>query len=194
MLKLIAVAVTAAFAPRFMAEATPASSTTEKGKRFASKDYDLDTGEFEIEWKDGTSTKFNVDELPDEMKRKLMFHGFSQKVGDSYASAKGDIAKARTSAEETIAQLQKGEWTGERDSESRPRLGELAAAISSIKGIPLEDATAAVTAAAESGDEGAAKLKTWRAHPKIKAAILKARAEKAQAEVDAQTEVADIEV
>lgn len=164
----------------------------EVSKKFCSKDYDLDTGMVSFAFGDGKSFEVNVDELPSDIQRTLMLHGASQKIGDSYAGAKGNFAEAQANVQAVIEALKAGQWTGGRDGEGKPRLGELSAAIARVKGIPLEDATAAVNAANESGDEGQAKIKTWRAHPKIKAAIAAARAEKAQKELENASNAGDI--
>lgn len=177
-----------------MAEA----QATESKVKFAAKEYDLDTGEYVITFGDGTVLMQNVDQLPDEMKRNLMFHGYGQKVGDSYAGAKGDYSKAKQAANDVIEQLKNGDWRAGRDGEGRPRLGELADAIARVKGIPAEQARTAVDAAAAlDGDEaakkaGAEKLKVWRAHPKIKAALAALRAEKAQAELEAAGDAGEV--
>lgn len=163
-----------------------------KAPKFAEKDFDLDTGEVIFSFGNGTELKLDVNSLSPEIQKRLMFHGTLQKIGDSYAGAKGDFSKAIESARSVIEQLQSGEWRAARgEGEGRPRLGELSEAIARVKGVSVEEATTAVTAAAAlDGDEaaraaGAEKLKAWRAHPKIKAAIAAIRAEKAQAEADA---------
>lgn len=174
-LKLIASALSAAFTPLFMAE-----ESVGRNSKFCSKDVDLDTGVVSFAFGDGETITVNVDELPADIQRTLMLHGMSQKGGDSYAGAKGNFAEAKANLKAVIEALQQGQWSGGRDGEGKPRLGELSEALSRIKGISLEDATAAVTAAHESGDEGQEKIKTWRAHPKVKAMIAQIRFEKAQ--------------
>jgi len=184
MLKLLCLAA----APLMMVEEVAAASKA----KFCSKDYDLDTGVVSFEFGDGVKVEVNADELPADIQRTLMLHGLSQKGGDSYAGAKGNYAEAQANLSSVIDSLKQGQWAGARDGEGKPRLGELSAAIARVKGISLEDATAAVTAANESGDEGQAKIKTWRAHPKIKAAIAAARAEKAQRELEAATGAGEV--
>lgn len=183
--KLMSVAV--------MMAAEAAGSAGGRGK-FCEKDFDLDTGEVSFAFGNGETVKVIVDLLPDDMKRTLMLHGMSQKGGDSYAGAKGNFAEGIANLKEVIAALQAGQWNGGRDGEGKPRLGELSAAIARVKGVSLEDATAAVTAAYEAGETGAEKLKTWRAHPKIKAAIAAIRSEKAQKELEAAEGVDDLKL
>lgn len=172
-----------------MAEDTNGSAGTSaaeaKKPRFCDKDYDLDTGELTFEFGNGTTLKMNVSEVNEEMRTRAMFHGFSQKIGDSYASAKGDFGKGIESAQGVIDGLKSGDWNQGRDSEGRPRIAELAAALARAKGVPEEDALAAVTKAAaldgtdEEKKAGAEKLKAWRSHPMVKAALLAIAAEKA---------------
>jgi hypothetical protein len=178
----IKLALLAAFAPRFAVADDGGGVKT----KFCDKDADSDTGVVSFQFGDGTKMEINVDSLPTDIQRTLMLHGMLQKGGDSYAGAKGNFAEAKANLQAVFETLISGQWTGGRDGEGKPRLGELSAAIARVKGIKLEDATAAVNAANESGEEGQAKIKTWRAHPKIKAAIAAARAEKAQAEAEAQ--------
>jgi hypothetical protein len=49
--------------------------------------------------------------LPLEMQIRLMWHGCSQKVGDSFATAKGDVDKAYEEAGSVWEQLMGGTWT-----------------------------------------------------------------------------------
>jgi hypothetical protein len=171
-----------------MAADAPTSTGGSDAKvKFAEKEYDMETGIASVSFGNGTNLDTNVDELPEAMKRQLMLHGFLQKVGDSYAGAKGNYAEGIANAQDVITALKAGEWGTGRD-EGKPRLGELSAAIAAIKGIPLEQAEKVVEAADE------AKRKTWRAHPKIKAAIAKARAEKAQKELEGAASAGDIEI
>lgn len=156
---------------------TPAPAEP-KPPKFAEKDFDVDTGLFEINFGDGTRIDFDTNKLNEEIKRRAFFHGIGQKVGDSYAGAKGDFTKARESAQSVIDQLLAGEWKAARgEGEAKPRIGELSEAIARVKNVDLATATAAV----EKADDE--KRKTWRAHPKVKAAIAAIRSEKAQAEL-----------
>lgn len=154
-----------------------ASAATSAGKRgFSKKEYDLDTGVVSFTFEPGTDNEevieLNVLDLPQEIQRQLMLHGASQKGGDSYASVKGNVTQAKANLRDIISQLQSGEWRGAGD-EARPRLAELAAAISRIRNAPLEKVTAAVEAANDQ------QRKDWRSNAQVKAMIAKIRAEKA---------------
>lgn len=170
-----------------------------KTPKFCDKDYDPEQGTASFAFGNGKTLTADVSTFNDEIKTRLMFHGLLQKVGDSFAGAKGDYTKGIESASSVIEQLQRGEWNaGRGEGGNGPRLGELAEGIARVKGISLEEARAAVDAAAalqgtpEQKAAGAEKLKTWRAHPKIKAAIAQLKAEKAQAELDAAGDAGDI--
>lgn len=176
-LQMSALGFTGLCAEAGAAPATPAPAEP-KAPKFASKEYDLDTGAFEVLFGDGSKVELDVNKVNAELQKKAMFHGIAQKIGDSYAGAKGDFTKARESAQSVIDQLLAGEWRAARgEGEAKPRIGELSEAIARVKSVDLATATAAV----EKADDE--KRKTWRAHPKVKAAIAAIRSEKAQAEL-----------
>ena len=103
-----------------------------------------------------------------------MLHGAAQKIGDSYAGAKGDYDKAVEAAKGVIDQLAQGVWRAARgEGEARPRLGELAEAIARIKGVDRDKAMAAVEKATDE------QRKQWRGNAKVKATIAQIRAEAA---------------
>jgi hypothetical protein len=115
-------------------------------------------------------------------------HGASQKLGDSYASAKGSVADGVASLKRTIDTLTSGNWTaGRSDGETKPRTTELAQALAEIKGVDIATAQAAV----ENADED--KRKAWRGHPKVKAVIASIRAAKAAAKL-AKAEDEDVDL
>lgn len=184
------------------AEAGEADTSGNKTPKFAEKDYDPETGVASFDFGNGKSLRVDVSELNEEIRTRLMFHGLLQKVGDSYAGAKGDYAKALESAQSVIDQLKSGEWRAARgEGGTGPRLGELAEALARIKGVTVEEARAAVDAAAaldgteEQKAAGAEKLKAWRAHPQIKAAIAQNRAVKAQREAqEAGTSAGEVQL
>ena len=155
-----------------MAEAAAASSDAKP--KFAEKEYDMDTGEVSFTFGNGKSLSLNCNELSPEMQKQLMLHGALQKIGDSYAGAKGNYAEAIESAESVMEQLKQGVWRAARgEGDARPRLAELAEAISRIKQVDLEKSTAAVEKATDD------QRKQWRSNAKVKAVIAQIRAEKA---------------
>ena len=115
-----------------------------------------------------------------EIQTHFMLHGISQKVGDSYSGAKGDIAGAMASFAACLEQLKAGDWRASRgEGESKPRTTELASAVARIKGVEVE-----VAAEAIAGMEEDAR-KALRSNERVKATIALIRAEKAQAKLDA---------
>lgn len=163
-----------------------------KTPKFCDVEYDIDASAVFFNFGNGEVLSLGMSQLNTEMQQRVALHGINQKVRDSFAGAKGDYTKGIEAAKGVIEQLLQGQWRAARgEGEAKPRITELAAAISRLKGIELDVATAAVQAADDT------KRKEWRAHPKIKAAIAAIRAEKAAAELEAATakgEVADLTV
>ena len=163
------------------------SAQVEKTKRFCSKDYDLDENLVSFEFGDGRTLELKMADVPVETQKQLMLHGALQKIGDSYAGAKGDFNAGHSAASDVIEQLKAGVWkAGRGEGEGRPRLGELAEAISRIKEVPFEKAMAAV----EKGTDE--QRKQWRSNATVKSTIAQIRAEKAKKELEgaAQQELA----
>lgn len=179
MKSIISRLVALAYVSLSMAEA----SVAEAGKKpkFCDKEYDMDTGLLELTFGNGKKLEFDSNKISDEMKKQLMLHGASQKIGDSFAGVKGNFVEGIQNAQDTIDQLYAGVWKADREGDARPRLAELAAAIARIKNVALEQATAAV----EKGTDD--QRKQWRSNAKVKAVIAQIRAEKA-AEALAESE------
>ena len=171
MKKILQVLIGLAFAqPHYMAEASVGEA---KKVKFCDKDYDLDTKTNFFKFGNGKELELACSELSEEMRVQLMLHGASQKVGDSFAGAKGDFSAGIAAAEDVIAQLKAGVWKADREGDARPRLAELAEAIARIKQVPIEQATKAVEIATDE------QRKNWRGNAKVKAVIAQVRAEKA---------------
>lgn len=181
---MIGLAIAGLLAP---AEGAQSAGAAEAAKpKFCEKEYDLETGIASFSFGNGKQLEGELDSYTPAIQRQLALHGLIQKVGDSYAGAKGNYAEAIDNAEGVLAALKAGEWGTGREGDGKPRLGELSEAIARVKAISLEDATKAVEAAPED------KRKTWRAHPKIKAAIALIRSEKAQKALEAAADAGDI--
>lgn len=73
------------------------------------KKYDLETGLLTILFANGTKS-YDIDALPEDMKRRLMFHGASQLLGDSYAS-ETDEMEYRKHADARYENLAKNDWS-----------------------------------------------------------------------------------
>jgi hypothetical protein len=155
------------------AEAAQATAGDAKAK-FCDKEYDLDTGVNYFAFGNGKTLEFDSNRCSDEIRKQLMLHGAAQKIGDSFAGAKGNFELGIGSAQDVIEQLYGGVWkAGRGEGESRPRLAELAEAISRIKSVVLDRATAAVEKASDE------QRKAWRLNAKVRAVIAQIRAEKA---------------
>lgn len=175
-----------------MAEESAASGsqpgpTSASGRiKVAEKDYDEDSKTFSIVFADGAKADVELDTLPSNIVTLLALHGLSQKLGDSFAGVKGDVAAAKAKFEAVLVQLQNGEWKKARESgEGGAKVTELAEAIAQFKNAPIEKANAVVAKASPD------QIKLWRANAKIKAIIAQIRAKKAAeraAKADQQAE------
>jgi len=150
-------------------------SDDSKAAKFAEKEYDVETMQGSITFGDGTSMDFEMSKLPQEIIKTLSLHGLMQKLGDSYAGAKGDFAAAKASVSQVWDQLVAGQWRAARAAgEAKPRTTELAAAIARVTGKDLLEVQQKVA------DADDAKRKAWRALPAVAAAIAEIRAERAR--------------
>lgn len=143
--------------------------------KVADKDYDVETKTFSIVFADGDESEVALESLPAEIVSMLALHGLSQKLGDSYASVKGDVKEAKQRYEAVLRQLQAGEWKKAREGggEGSAKVTELAQAIARFRNAPIEKANAAVAGASPE------QKKAWQGNPNIKALIATIRAEKA---------------
>lgn len=165
-----------AISSALMQEAETAKSTNggaaAKRPAFSKREVDLDNNTVSFVFgDDGEDVVVDPTEFPEEIQKRLVLHGMSQKGGDSFAGVKGNFQLARANLREVIDELRQGNWRSSGDE--RPRLGELAEAISRIKGIDLEKVKTAVEAASDE------QRKNWRSNAAVKAEIAKIRAENA---------------
>jgi len=70
----------------------------------------IDGSTINFHWADGTVTAVDTNELGDTVRDHATMHGFSQKLGDSYSGALGDLAKAKVMFQETLDALRAGDW------------------------------------------------------------------------------------
>lgn len=110
-----------------------------------------------------------LDELPNDIVRRLALHGLSQKVGDSYAGAES-VTEAAAMAANVVSNLVAGLWAAKA-----ARGGKIVEAIHRALGVSLEDALAKWSVM----DDGAKKA--VKAHPDIKRALAEIEAERAAA-------------
>ncbi len=107
-----------------------------------------------------------------EIRQQAEWHGFSQKLGDSYSSCKTE--RERHSAFlECLDSLEARNWN--RGAGNAGGASDLSLAISRVKGIPIEKATAVVKGLNEE------QLKTLGKNELIKAEVAKIRSERATA-------------
>lgn len=135
------------------------------------------TGVIQFTFEDNTVQTIDVNALSDDTKFRALVHGISQKVGDSYAGAKAEenpLAFAKKAAEETIAQILRGDWRAP-SAGGGPRVTDLATALSRVTGKPLEESVEYV------GTLDDTQTKELRGKAKIKAMLAAITAEKAVA-------------
>ena len=73
------------------------------------KKYDLENGVLTIAFVNGAEY-YDIDALPEDIKRRLMFHGASQLLGDSYAGETDEMAY-RNHADARYENLAKNDWS-----------------------------------------------------------------------------------
>lgn len=154
----------------------------------AKKDYDTENASFSIVFSNGQKREVTITDLPSEIQLNLALHGLSQKLGDSYASVKGNVELAIEKFDAVLKQLAAGEWAAKREGEGSSKVTELAEAIARIKNVPIEKANAAV---AKATDE---QIKGWKANSSVKAMIAQIRAEKAQKRAESETEGLELQI
>lgn len=137
--------------------------------KFLSKEASLDEVKFVLG--NGQKLSVRLEYFPLEIQRQLAIHGLSQKVGDSAASCAKDKAygAAFSAMSDTVDALMGGKWNSGRESSG----GDLAIAISNLKGLALEDVQAAVRQATEETRKG------WMKNKAINAEVLRIRSERA---------------
>ena len=136
----------------------------------------LPTGRLLFSFEDKTEIEFDLSKVPEAVKARAVMHGFSQKIGDSYASAskaESPLAFAKAAVTDLIAQLYAGEWRA--TAEAGVRITDLAVALSRLTGKTAEESQAFVDTL---DDE---QKKAWRGKAKVKATLATIAAEKAAA-------------
>ena len=143
----------------------------------------------EFRFDGGHVESISVDQFPQAIRDCATLHGLSQKLGDAYAGAKGDVDAAIESFGGLLERLQAGEWVKARES-AGPRLSMIFQAVVKVyadAGVTLDDAKAAEI-------QEALKDKAFReettSNLKIKAALEQLRAEAAAARAAKAAEAA----
>lgn len=117
----------------------------------------------------GETVTANIEDLPEDMVKRLAIHGLSQKVGDSYASAE-TIEEAISSANAVLNNLASNVW-----ATKSVRGGKIVEALVAFSGKPYEEC---LTVYAKMDDKAKAVL---RKHPSIKMELAKIEAKRAEA-------------
>jgi len=133
------------------------------------------TGLIVFTFDDETTETFDASKVPQPTRARAEMHGYSQKIGDSYAGAaesSDPLEFAKASVRDTIAQLYAGDW---RATVSRPKQTDLAVALSRLTGKTVEESQAFV----DTLDDD--QKKAWRGKAKVKATLAVIAAEKAAA-------------
>lgn len=125
----------------------------------------------------------DVSEYSDEIRTEAMLHGFKQKFGD--AASGRSAAEKFEEASAIHASLRDGEWERTANPDPTPMI---CAAVARIKKLSLQDV---LDAAEKVGEE---KVREWGSTAKVKAEILKIRAERLEAEAGSDDEDVDIEI
>ena len=148
----------------------------------AKKQVSLEEGTVTFDFEDGKDkVAFSLDDMSDDIIRALALHGASQKIGDSYASAKkvseetGVDANewSRSQAESVIKQLTDGDWTVRTPGAGG--VTDLAKALAEATGSTVEAAVERLTDASDDEKKG------LRKHPAIAAILARIRRERAEA-------------
>lgn len=134
------------------------------------------TGLITFTFDDKMEETFDLSKVNDETKLRLMIHGASQKVGDSYAGAakaENPLDFAKESVKETIAQLYAGDWRAAGAGVGGPRTTDLATALARVTGKTVEQAAAYIDTLADE------EKKALKAKGKVAAALAAITAERA---------------
>ncbi len=151
----------------------------------AKKIVDVEKQTVTFDFGDGRVETFTLGEMSDEMKIQLALHGASQKIGDSYASAKTqtdgtEIDPSDWSQQQSagvIAQLLSDDWTVRTPGSAA--ITDLMVAFEEITGNELTS---------DLGKEDKAAL---RKHPKIAAVLARLKSERADAKAESLAKKAE---
>lgn len=137
----------------------------------------LPTGRIVFTFDDESTQVFDLAQVNENVVRRATMHGFSQKIGDSYAGAANSgtdpVAYAKAAVADTIAQLYAGDWRASSAGSAGPRVTDLALAVSRVTG---KDVQTVVELLDGLDDDGKKALKS---KPKVKAMLALIAAEKA---------------
>ena len=70
----------------------------------------IDGSTLKFIWADESETEIVLTGFSDDILERATLHGLSQKLGDSYSGAAGDVTKAKAALIETLDALRAGDW------------------------------------------------------------------------------------
>lgn len=138
------------------------------------------TGPLKFNFTDGNVVEFDLGRVSEKIRDRLAYHGAGQKIGDSFSSAKGDVAEAIENASAIVEMLYGDEWSAERES-AGPRPSLVADAVIAAKragGLPVDEEA---IKAKYLGKDGAAHRKTALDNKQVKAEYERLKLEAQQA-------------
>lgn len=129
---------------------------------------------------------------------QALLHGLSQKIGDAYASAKGQanpLAWAQEQVRETIASIIGGTWNAGRSGDGAARVSILARALHAIKVAAGQESTEAEAQAyldgLEKAEDGKAQIAALKEKKAVKAALARIRLADAQKRLERAAKAAE---
>lgn len=138
--------------------------------QIAKKVIDGDTLTFR--WADDSETVIKPSDFSEEIIAHAILHGLSQKLGDSYSGAGGDVDAAKAMFEETRAALAEGDWNRKGGGFSTG--GIWVEALAKAANVSMEEALEAWNNQDDAGKAGIRK------QPQVKAAKAEIELERAQ--------------
>lgn len=142
------------------------------------KSVNVEAGVVTFTFADETTKVFEAAQVNDALMQQAMLHGFSQKLGDSYAGAL-NVTEAKQRFQDVLDSLYAGTWNAGRSSDG----GVWVEALSRATGATLEEAREKWNSLDDD------TRKTLRAHPKVKAEKLAIDLERAQAKAEGDSDI-----
>lgn len=136
----------------------------------------IDGNTLTFRWADDSETVINPSDFREEILQHAILHGLSQKLGDSYSGAAGDVTAAKAMFDETLTALQEGDWNRKGGGFSSG--GIWVEALAKAADVTIEEALEAWNNQDDAGKAGIRK------QPQVKAA--KAEIELARAKAKAK--------
>lgn len=144
---------------------------------------DVIGGKLVFTFSNGNKVEIDPKQLSDEIRDQLVMHGLTQKIRDSFAGAKGNVAEAEASASGVVEALLAGEWNRRGGGGYGGNL--LAEAIAEIKEIDIGEARQRLAELTEDQIDALKKSKT------VKAKILEIKARRAKPDADGDDSALD---